>query len=225
MKKVILFFAIFSVAILVAAEKTETAPANKSNATVSASRLNVRMKPTIKSPKAGTLLKGERIQVIGKEGAWVEIAAPQTLKLYVSEVYLINGKLVNATNLRAGRSASAPSFGVLPAGTVLKAVGASDRYGWIQVEPPQDIKVYAYSDYITLDNTAVLETKAAEKEVQKPNAPATTDTDAEAKAAPAVKAEKAEKPAEQTEKTEKAEKPAAPVAAAPEVPAEKPFEG
>ena len=203
MKKTALYIFLFSAVMLFAADAEKKADDN-TNATVSASRLNLRMKPTIKSPKAGSLVRGERVRVTGKDGAWVELAAPASLKLYVSEVYLINGKLTNATNLRAGRSAEAPSFGVLPAGTSLKTTAQADRYGWVQVVPPENIKVYAYSDYITCDSK--VEKAPETKENVKPEAEktpvlptvATTEEQTDKKAAPApakkeVKAEELSK--------------------------------
>ena len=200
MKKVILFLAFFSAGILLSAA---TDSKDNGNAAVTATKLNVRMKPSIKSDRAGTLFKGDRVKVTGKQGAWLELDAALAVKVYISEVYYINGKLTNATHLRAGKSQESPSYGILPAGTVLKAVGESDRYGWLQVVPPEDLRVYAYCDYIALDEAAKIEEKPA---AAKKSVPATTDTAAEA--------EKKEV------KTEKVEAPAAP--AAPEVPANLP---
>ena len=229
MKKTALYIFLFSAVMLFAADAEKKADDN-TNATVSASRLNLRMKPTIKSPKAGSLVRGERVRVTGKDGAWVELAAPASLKLYVSEVYLINGKLTNATNLRAGRSAEAPSFGVLPAGTSLKTTAQADRYGWVQVVPPENIKVYAYSDYITCDSK--VEKAPETKENVKPEAEktpvlptvATTEEQTDKKAAPApakkeVKADKKAAPAP-AKKEVKAEEKAAPAPAKKEVKAE-----
>lgn len=172
MKKIVLcaFLLVSGVIFSASAENT---PQDKTNAVVNVeTRLNLRMKPTIKSAKAGSVKGGTRVQVTGVDGAWVEIVAPEQLKVYVSEVYLIDGKLANATNLRAGRSAEAPSFGLLPAGTALKAVGTGDRYGWVQVVPPETIRVYAFSDYITLDKNAVIADKTEQKKAEVPAAPA-----------------------------------------------------
>ncbi|MBQ7395557.1 MAG: SH3 domain-containing protein [Lentisphaeria bacterium] len=214
MKKLCLFLAICCSGMLFAAEAQD-----KCNATVNADRLNVRMKPTIKSPKAGVLINGTRVLVTGKSGAWFELAAPESLKLYVSEVYLINGKLTNAVHLRAGNSANAPSFGKIPAGTALKAVGEADRYGWVRVVAPGNIKVYAFKDYITLDENVNL-TPA----VEEVKAPAEKKTEAPA-AKPVVKEEKkAEKPAAKpaVKEEKKAAKPAAKPAVKEEKKAAKP---
>lgn len=168
MKKIALYTFLLCSGMLFAAG-TENQARDKTNAVVNVkTRLTLRMKPTIKSARAGFLNAGTRVQVTAQEGAWMEIASPEQLKVYVSEVYLINGKLTNATNIRAGKSAEAPSFGVFPAGTALKAVGTGDRYGWIQVVPPESIKVYAYSDYIIMDKDAVI--KTGEKAETKPDA-------------------------------------------------------
>lgn len=181
MKKFTLFIFLFSAVLLFAVE-------DSNNATVNASRLNVRMKPTVKSPKAGTLVRGERVRVTGKDGAWVELAAPASLKLYVSEVYLINGKLTNATNLRAGKSAESPSFGVLPTGTELKTAAPADRFGWVQVVPPENIKVYAYSDYITCDSSSD-KAAAAQPETKADTAQVAPDAVKNTEEKTAVKAE------------------------------------
>lgn len=146
MKKFVLVFGVLCSVMAVMAEVKDDF-----NATVTATKLNVRIKPTIKAPKAGTLLKGERVRITAEENSWFEIEAPESLKLYVSEVYLVNGKLTNSVNLRTGRDAKSPSFGLLPAGTELKAVEENSKFGWIRVKAPAGIKVYAYKDYISPD--------------------------------------------------------------------------
>ena len=179
MKKFVLVFSVLcSVMAVMAVE-------DGFNATVTASKLNVRIKPTIKAPKAGTLLKGERVKVTREENFWVELEAPQSLKLYVSEVYLVNGKLTNSVNLRTARDAKSPSLGLLPAGTKLEAAEENSQYGWIKVKAPAGIKVYAYKDYIAPD------AKESNEEAKKADPAPVEEKKAEAKKAdPApVKAE------------------------------------
>ena len=168
MKKFVLVFSVLCSAMAVMAVE------DGFNATVTASKLNVRIKPTIKAPKAGTLLKGERVKVTREENFWVELEAPQSLKLYVSEVYLVNGKLTNSVNLRTARDAKSPSLGLLPAGTKLEAAEENSVYGWIKVKAPAGIKVYAYKDYIAPDakesNEEVKKADPAPVEEKKPEA-------------------------------------------------------
>ena len=181
MKKIIFVLSIVcSALVLMAAE-------DSFNATVTASKLNVRIKPTIKAPSAGVLKKGDRIKVTKEDNSWVELEAPESLKLYVSEVYLVNGKLTNSVNLRTGRDAKAPSFGLLAAGTKLETLEENSRYGWIQVKAPAGIKVYAYKDYVAFDNAK----KSEITEVEKTSEAEEKKTE-EVKTAPAAEEKKVE---------------------------------
>jgi len=194
MKKIALF-SVFMCAVFAvsAAEPVQTSEVY-GNAQVSATKLNLRMKPTIKSPRAGIIMKGTRVKVTAKKDGWLELEAPSSMPVYVSAVYLINGKLSNATKLRPTNDPQAPSFGVYPAGTKLKAIGSVDKFGWIKVEPPAGLLVYAYGDYIAIDKDAVI----GEKKESKP-----------AEAAPAPEKKDEKRPAEvKKPAAEKAEKPA-----------------
>ncbi|MBO5765344.1 MAG: hypothetical protein J6S24_03575, partial [Lentisphaeria bacterium] len=208
MKKIALF-SVFMCAVFAvsAAEPVQTSEVY-GNAQVSATKLNLRMKPTIKSPRAGSIMKGTRVKVTAKKDGWLELEAPSSMPVYVSAVYLINGKLSNATKLRPTNDPKAPSFGVYPAGTKLKAIGSVDKFGWIKVEPPAGLLVYAYGDYIALDKDAVIGEKKESKPAEAAPAPEKKD---EKKPAEVKKpaAEKAEKPAEVKKSEEKkAAKPA-----------------
>ncbi len=163
MKKFILVFSVMCSAFILSAQQDDC------NATVTASKLNVRIKPSIKSPRAGVLVKGERVKVTGEQGFWAELEAPASLKFYVSEVYLVNGKLTNAVNLRTARDAKSLSFGLLPAGTKLEILEEASKHGWIQVKAPAGTKVYAFKEYLAFDaaSSAAKEVKEADPAPEK----------------------------------------------------------
>ena len=210
MKKITLFATVFCAIFAIACGAAE----KYGNAEVKADRLNVRLKPSVKSPRVGVLNGKDRLNIVEKDGAWYKVDAPPNLKVYVSAVYLIDGKLTNATHLRAGNSATAPSFGKLPAGTKLSAVGNSDRYGWIQVVPPAGVFIYAYSDYVKLDDVLEIEEKQPAAEAKKPAAEAKKPAAEVKKPAAEVKkpAAEAKKPAaEEKQPAAEVKKPAAEV--------------
>ena len=122
-------------------------------------------------------------KITKEENSWFEIEAPESLKLYVSEVYLVNGKLTNSVNLRTGRDAKAPSFGLLPAGTKLEAAEENSKYSWIKLKTTAGIKVYAYKDYISPD------AKEIKEEVKNIEAAPAPEKKEEAKKEETVKAE------------------------------------
>ena len=163
MKKFILVFSVMCSAFMLTAQQDDC------NATVTASKLNVRIKPSIKAVRAGVLVKGERVKVTKEEGFWAEIEAPASLKFYVSEVYLVNGKLTNQVNLRTARDHKSPSFGLLAAGTRLEPAEKESKYGWLQVKAPAGTKVYAFKEYLAFD--AKTAPAAAEEVKDVPAAP------------------------------------------------------
>ena len=171
MKKIALFSVFMCVVFAVSATEPVQTSEVYGNAQVSATKLNLRMKPTIKSPRAGIIMKGTRVKVTAKKDGWLELEAPSSMPVYVSAVYLINGKLSNATKLRPTNDPQAPSFGVYPAGTKLKAIGSVDKFGWIKVEPPAGLLVYAYGDYIAIDKDAVIGEKKENKPAEAAPAP------------------------------------------------------
>ena len=163
MKKFILVFSVMCSAFMLTAQQDDC------NATVTASKLNVRIKPSIKAVRAGVLVKGERVKVTKEEGFWAEIEAPASLKFYVSEVYLVNGKLTNQVNLRTARDHKSPSYGLLAAGTRLEPAEKESKYGWLQVKAPAGTKVYAFKEYLAFD--AKTAPAAAEEVKDVPAAP------------------------------------------------------
>ena len=165
MKKIVLVFtALLSSFILFAQE-------DDGNATVAASKLNVRMKPSVKSPRVGVLTKGDRVKVTKEDGFWAEMEVPRSIKFYVSEVYLINGKLTNSVNLRVARDSKSASLGLLPAGTKLEVTEETGKYGWIQVKAPAGTKLYAFKEYLTFDSKSAAQETVTEEKKAAPAAP------------------------------------------------------
>ena len=137
-----------------AAVKTE-APAPKAEekktpvkpAVVTADRLNVRLGAGIKKPVAGVLVRGTKVEITGKKGAWLELNAPKELKVYVSEVYIVNGKVTSPLTMRPAMDSKSVSLGELAKDTEVEIV-SREKYGWVRIVPPKTLKVYAFEDYI-----------------------------------------------------------------------------
>ena len=62
---------------------------------VTARLLNVRMKPELRSPAVMKLRSGAKVDVLAVRGEFYEIAAPATTPVYVSEVFLRDGKVTS----------------------------------------------------------------------------------------------------------------------------------
>lgn len=168
---------------------------------VTADVLNIRTQPDLKSAVAVKLDKGFKVEVLGESGDFVEIAIPVTAPVYISAVYLNEGKTTAPLKMYTAGSTAAASYGVLPKGSEVKMLEI-DRYGWAKIEPPAGIKLYAAKRYVAVTpDAAKPEAKVEEKKDVKPE----TKPEAKAEEKKDVKPEaKAEAAAVMTAATEKA---------------------
>ena len=189
--------------------------------TVNATRLNLRLSPSLKSAAVGSVAKDAKVQICGMYGSWLEIAAPESVKVYISEAYVRNGKTITEITMRSDRAPNAPILGKLPKGSAVKLLGERS-FGWVRIAPPAFLKVYAASPYVDYDaaalRTFVQEKKAAAEKAVAEKA-AAEKAAAEKAAAEKAAAEKAaaEKAAAEV-KT--AEKKSVDKKGVPEIPAE-----
>ncbi len=184
---------------------------------VTADVLNIRTQPDLKSAVAVKLDKGFKVEVLGESGDFVEIAIPVTAPVYISAVYLNEGKTTAPLKMYTAGSTAAASYGVLPKGSEVKMLEI-DRYGWAKIEPPAGIKLYAAKRYVTVTPDAAkpeakVEEKKDVKPETKPEAKAEEKKDVKPETKPEAKAEekkdvkpeaKAEAAAVMTAATEKA---------------------
>ena len=180
--------------------------------------LNVRQGPGLRYAVTGRLNPDQEVEIFRIADNWLEIKAPETLKIYVSEARIdAEGKLTGELNMRSRMDSTAPSYGVLGKGSVVKRL-PERRNGWVRIVPPENLKVYVAAICVNFDRSKfdekglpqgsvkAEETKAEEKKVE--------ENKTEIAAPAPLPAEKAEET-----KEVKVAAPAAP-APAPEVKAE-----
>ena len=122
---------------------------------VTASRLNARVFPELKSPAAVQLPRGKKVEIFKRHGAWLEIAAPDITPVFASAAYLHGNKVIRDMNLRIKPAVKAAVLARVTKGTVLRAVSDPDRYGWVQVAPLPEMRLYVMRDYISYDASKV----------------------------------------------------------------------
>ena len=177
---------------------------------VTANILNMRLTPSLQSAVAGKIRNGQALAITAARGMWLEVQAPDSVKVYVDEAYISNGKTLRELTMYAGMSRKAAAYGKLPKGTDVQ-VTKERGWGWVRIKPPQSLKVYVANAFVSYDADALA--KVMEENKSKAAEAART--------APAVKEEKkVEKPAEKP--AVKEEKPAEKPAVREEKPAEKP---
>ena len=171
---------------------------------INASWLNARVFPELKASVAVKLPRGKKVEIVTVHGAWLEVVAPDITPVFAAAAYLDGNKALRDMNLRIRPAGSAAVIGRIRKGETLKAVSVPDRFGWVQVAPLADMRVYVYKEYVTYDaakvpaakNIAQKEKKAAPAPVKEEKKAAPAPVKEEKKAAPApVKEEKKAAPA------------------------------
>ena len=151
---------------------------------VNAAWLNARVFPELKSPVAVKLPRNKKVEVTKRHGLWLEIAAPDTTPVFASAAFLDENKVLRDINLRIRPAAGAAVIGRVRKGDTLKAVSTPDRFGWVQVAPLPEMRLYVYKDYVTYDPAQVPVAKMTPAKEEKKTEPAPAKA-ADAKAAPA----------------------------------------
>ena len=118
--------------------------------TVTANRLNLRMAPSLQSPRAGVVIKNTQLNIVARHDNWLALEIPSSVKVFVSEAYIHNNKTIRRVAMRSGMSASAPTYGDLPKGFEVKTMDERN-YGWVRIVPPAHLRVYAVIPYISCD--------------------------------------------------------------------------
>ena len=152
MKKLFLLLSAVAVSALYAVESApeQTAVKGKVNVT---DFLNVRLGPGLRHPVTGRLSADQEVEILRIAGNWLELKAPETLKIYVSEARVnAEGKLTGELNMRSRMDVAAPSYGILSKGTEVKRLDER-RNGWVRIVPPADLKVYVAAICVKFDRS------------------------------------------------------------------------
>ena len=149
MKKWFLLLSVAAVSILGASEMpVQRTVKGKVNV---ADFLNVRLGPGLRHPVTGRLKAGQEVEITKVMGNWLELKAPETLKVYISEARVnAEGKLTGELNMRSRMDVASPSYGLLPKDSVVKRFDER-RNGWVRIAPPESIRVYVAAICVTFD--------------------------------------------------------------------------
>ena len=113
--------------------------------------LNVRLGPGLRHAVTGRLKGSQEVEITRIMGNWLELKAPESLKIYVSEARVnAEGKLTGELNMRSRMDAASPSYGILPKDSVVKRLDER-RNGWVRIAPPESVRVYVAAICVTFD--------------------------------------------------------------------------
>lgn len=139
-------------------------------ATVKASRINLRGQPTTGSEVVTQLKQGEKITVLeeivhtkpakGEPAKWLRVALPSNTPVWVSTHFLTNGAVaVPRLNIRSGPGENFSVIGRVPKGTALKELRRNGD--WLEVEAPATTFAYIAADLVARDGAAPVDPPAS----------------------------------------------------------------
>ncbi len=128
---------------------------------VSAATLNLRLKPDVKTEVVGKAKKGDKLEIIKQEGEFYAVKAPASVNVYVSGVYLKDGKTTAEVTMRTADTDKSGELGKLPANTPVKVIKL-DNSGWVKIAPPESVVVYAASQFVSKGGEVKTEAKSDE---------------------------------------------------------------
>ncbi len=117
---------------------------------VTATKLNVRVKPNTKYTKIASLIKGTKVTVLRIEKEWLEIIAPNTSSVWISKQYITESVSNKIVNLRAGPGIEFSSYCNLPAQSKVIILDDSKK-DWVKIQVPKNLTAWVASKYIKLD--------------------------------------------------------------------------
>jgi len=118
---------------------------------VTATLLNVRVRPARHYETIAQLRKGDVVTVVSEEKGWLEIALPHDAKAWVAERFLgPDGKVsVSAVRIHSGPGLAFTSFGKLERNEQVVRVGEA-RNGWQRIARPKNTTAWVDSSFVDI---------------------------------------------------------------------------
>ncbi len=114
---------------------------------VTASKLNVRVKPNQNYTSIGFVKKGDEVNIIKASGEWYEIQAPSDAAVWIAADAVKDGKVVKSTALRGGPGVEHQAYTQVEPGKELKVLDASRKL-WLKVAPLPELTAWVSKRYI-----------------------------------------------------------------------------
>ncbi len=138
---------------------------------ISADNVNLRAKPQLENSEVlAQVHYGDQLASYGATGDWIEVSAPESVSLWVSQDFIqrpANTVNTRRVNLRAGPSINYNVVATLDRGETVEI--REELQGWLKIAPPPSARVWVHKDFI--ESPAAAETATA-GEPPAPAAPA-----------------------------------------------------
>ena len=130
--------------------------------TVTASKLNVRMRPGLGSTAVAALEKGSVVNILSSSGEWYRIKAPADAEVWVAAPFVESGTLKADANLRAGPSVA---FEAYPHTGRMATVKILDTFmsHWLRLSPPEGLSAWVNSKYVSVAAVDILRISALDE--------------------------------------------------------------
>ncbi len=140
-------FVYMTVIILVVAAHTQVFAG--AQGVVNVKKLNVRIRPTTKYSITGVLNKGDKVNILKREGDWYMISAPSNSSVWVSKPFIEQNTITKRVNLRCGPSVAFMKYTAVNPGMKVKVLDDSQD-NWVKIAPPNGLAAYVSTQFVTI---------------------------------------------------------------------------
>ncbi len=118
---------------------------------VTATKLNVRVRPGTRYSKVAMLPKGAKVRVVSYKDGWYEIVAPSVSAVWISAELVKDGFVVKRANLRAGPSVAFSAYYKMAEPGEKIVVVDSTQKSWLKISPPRGLTAWTSADYVRVN--------------------------------------------------------------------------
>ncbi|OGV51055.1 MAG: hypothetical protein A2017_12775 [Lentisphaerae bacterium GWF2_44_16] len=131
--------------------------------TVTASKLNVRVRPGLGSVAVAALEKGSVVNILCSSGDWYQIKAPSDTTIWVAAPFIESGILKDNANLRAGPSVAFEAYPPIKNGAKKVNVLETFMSHWLRISPPEGLSAWVNSKYVSVADEDISKIPALNK--------------------------------------------------------------
>lgn len=116
---------------------------------VTGDQVRLRMQPELDGAPILELEKNHLLSIVGQEGDFYAVSAPQEIKAYIFRSFVLDGVVEgNRVNIRLSPDLEAPILGHVNSGDRVEGVVAEENKKWLEISPPASCRFYVSKEFI-----------------------------------------------------------------------------
>ena len=131
---------------------------------ISGNKVRLRSHPDLDGHIIKQMKKDDLILVVGEEGNFWSILAPESIKAYIFKTYVLDGVIeANRVNVRLYPNTEAPIIGMLDKGEKIESKPCKENAKWLEIATPSKVNFYVAKEYVSYAGDVTLFAKMSKQ--------------------------------------------------------------